>query len=72
MTKGVNWILELLENAEMRAYSIFFFNAGGFTHALMFKVSVNPTVVKEKIEQAHISAFPNNSEIQLTPFVMEL
>ena len=23
MTKGVNWILELLENAKMRAYSIF-------------------------------------------------
>ena len=56
MTKCVNWILELLENAEMRAYLIFLFNAGGFTYALMFKVSVNPTMVKEKIEQAHISA----------------
>ena len=56
----------------MRAYSIFLFNAGWFTHALMFKVSVHPTMVKEKIEQTHISAFPDNSEIQLTPFVMEL
>ena len=32
----------------MRAYSIFFFNARGFAHAVMFNGSVNPTAVKKK------------------------
>ena len=71
MTKGINWILDLLENAEMRANSIFF-TAIGFTHALIFKVSVNPSVVREKPNKHLISAFSNNYEIQLTPFVIEL